>query len=58
MSCVGLSCLTSSGGEWKDCCRVVGSPGRSGDNNRLFLDAVLWIARTGVVDRSDRSTVA
>lgn len=24
-----------------------GSPGRSGDNNRLFLDAVLWIVRTG-----------
>ena len=24
-----------------------GRPGRSGDNNRLFLDAVLWIARTG-----------
>jgi transposase len=24
-----------------------GSPGRSADNNRLFLDAVLWIARTG-----------
>lgn len=24
-----------------------GSPGRSGADNRLFLDAVLWIARTG-----------
>jgi transposase len=24
-----------------------GSPGRSGGDNRLFLDAVLWIARTG-----------
>lgn len=24
-----------------------GSPGRSGRDNRLFLDAVLWIARTG-----------
>ena len=24
-----------------------GSPGRSSDDNRLFLDAVLWIARTG-----------
>src|ERR1700756_1081918 len=22
-------------------------PGRSGENNRLFLEAVLWIARTG-----------
>ena len=24
-----------------------GDPGRSGDNNRLFLEGVLWIARTG-----------
>ena len=24
-----------------------GSPGRSGDNNRLFLEAVLWVVRTG-----------
>jgi transposase len=24
-----------------------GDPGRSGENNRLFLDAVLWIVRTG-----------
>jgi transposase len=24
-----------------------GSPGRSGEDNRLFLDAVLWIVRTG-----------
>ena len=24
-----------------------GDPGRSGDNNRGFLEAVLWIARTG-----------
>ena len=24
-----------------------GSPGRCGDNNRLFVEAVLWIARTG-----------
>lgn len=24
-----------------------GSPGRSADDNRLFLDGVLWIARTG-----------
>jgi transposase len=23
------------------------APGRSGKNNRLFVDAVLWIARTG-----------
>jgi transposase len=25
----------------------VGDPGRSGDDNRHFLEAVLWIARTG-----------
>jgi transposase len=25
----------------------VGDPGRSGTNNRLFLEAVLWIARVG-----------
>jgi transposase len=24
-----------------------GDPGRSGENNRLFLEAVLWIVRTG-----------
>ena len=24
-----------------------GDPGRSGDNNRMFLEAVLWIVRTG-----------
>jgi transposase len=24
-----------------------GDPGRSGEDNRLFLEAVLWIARTG-----------
>jgi transposase len=24
-----------------------GDPGRSGDNNRLFVDAVIWLARTG-----------
>jgi len=24
-----------------------GDPGRSGEDNRLFLDAVLWIVRTG-----------
>ena len=35
-------------------CRIEGllpgkkdDPGRSGGNNRLFVDAVLWIARTG-----------
>lgn len=25
----------------------VGDPGRSGENNRLFVEGVLWIARTG-----------
>jgi transposase len=25
-----------------------GDPGRSGDDNRLFVDAVVWMARTGV----------
>ena len=29
------------------CLGKVGDPGRSGANNRLFLEAVLWIARTG-----------
>ena len=24
-----------------------GDPGRSGDNNRLFLEGVLWLVRTG-----------
>lgn len=24
-----------------------GDPGRTGENNRLFVEAVLWIARTG-----------
>ena len=25
-----------------------GDPGRSGTDNRLFLEAVLWLVRTGV----------
>ena len=25
----------------------IGDPGRSGENNRLFVNAVIWIARTG-----------
>ena len=29
------------------CLGKVGDPGRSGANNRLFLEAILWIARTG-----------
>jgi transposase len=24
-----------------------GDPGRSGDNNRMFIEGVLWIVRTG-----------
>lgn len=26
----------------------VGDPGRSGEDNRLFVEAVLWVVRTGV----------
>jgi len=29
------------------CLGKPGDPGRSGKNNRLFVEAVLWIARTG-----------
>jgi transposase len=29
------------------CLGKVGDPGRSGRDNRLFVEAVLWIARTG-----------
>jgi transposase len=29
------------------CLGKQGDPGRSGDNNRLFVEAVLWIAGTG-----------
>jgi transposase len=29
------------------CIGKPGDPGRSGGDNRVFLDAVLWIARTG-----------
>ena len=25
-----------------------GDPGRHGENNRLFVEAVLWVARTGI----------
>lgn len=25
----------------------LGDPGRSGEDNRLFVEAVLWVARTG-----------
>jgi transposase len=29
------------------CLGKVGDPGRSGSNNRLFVEAVLWVVRTG-----------
>jgi transposase len=29
------------------CLGKPGDPGRSGKNNRLFVEAVLWVARTG-----------
>jgi transposase len=29
------------------CLGKVADPGRSGSDNRLFLEAVLWVARTG-----------
>ena len=29
------------------CLGKAGDPGRSGSDNRMFLEAVLWIARTG-----------
>ena len=29
------------------CLGKVGDPGRSGSNNRVFVEGVLWIARTG-----------
>jgi transposase len=29
------------------CLGKPGDPGRSGNNNRLFVEAVLWITRTG-----------
>ncbi len=29
------------------CLGKLGDPGRSGRNNRLFVEAVLWIVRTG-----------
>jgi transposase len=37
--------------QWKRIAPIIpgkeGDPGRSGEDNRLFLEAVLWIARTG-----------
>ncbi|MGF6312591.1 transposase [Bradyrhizobium sp. i1.8.4] len=31
----------------EDCLGKPGDPGRRGKDNRLFVEAVLWIARTG-----------
>lgn len=40
-----------TGAQWAKmephCLGKVGDPGHSGANNRLFVEAVLWIARTG-----------
>ncbi len=37
--------------QWKRIAPIIpgkeGDPGRSGEDNRLFLEAVLWIGRTG-----------
>ena len=42
-------CLTDA--QWERIAPLVpgkeGDPGRSGEDNRLFLEAVLWVARTG-----------
>jgi transposase len=43
--------LTLSDAQWARVAPLVagkeGDPGRSGDNNRMFVEGVLWIARTG-----------
>lgn len=48
---VALDRLVLSDAQWERVAPVlsgkVGDPGRSGADNRLFLEAVLWIARTG-----------
>jgi putative transposase len=40
-----------SDAQWSQICEVlpgkVGDPGRSGRDNRLFVDAVLWVLRSG-----------
>lgn len=35
------------GSDRASCARQEGDPGRSGEDNRLFFEAVLWVARTG-----------
>ena len=43
--------LTLTDAQWAKmephCLGKIGDPGRSGKDNRLFVEAVLWIARTG-----------
>ena len=43
--------LTLSDDQWKRVAPLLpgkeGDPGRSGKNNRMFLEAVLWVARVG-----------
>ncbi len=43
--------LVLSGQQWKRieklCVGKAGDPGGTGANNRMFVEAVLWIARTG-----------
>jgi transposase len=43
--------LVLADGQWAKmephCLGKPSDPGRSGGNNRLFVEAVLWIARTG-----------
>lgn len=43
--------LTLSDDQWRRVAPLLpgkdGDPGRSGENNRMFLEAVLWVARVG-----------
>ena len=43
--------LTLSDDQWRRVAPLLpgkeGDPGRSGENNRMFLEAVLWMARVG-----------
>jgi transposase len=48
---LGMDRLTLTDAQWEKmaphCLGKVGDPGRTGSDGRLFLEAVLWIARTG-----------